>query len=103
MSLFPMFLKLEGRSCLVVGAGKIAEGKIRSLLVARGESPRGGALGDAGGIWMGPRGSCYVGKPVSSSWKTCNETFLVIAATSSVDVNEASLSRGHTCGRFYAM
>ena len=29
-----MFLKLEGRSCLVVGAGNIAESKIRSLLVA---------------------------------------------------------------------
>ena len=29
MSLFPMFLKLEGRRCLVVGAGKVGEGKIR--------------------------------------------------------------------------
>lgn len=35
MSLFPMFLKLEGRKCLVVGAGKIGESKIRSLLVSR--------------------------------------------------------------------
>jgi precorrin-2 dehydrogenase/sirohydrochlorin ferrochelatase len=35
MSLFPMFLKLEGRSCLVVGAGQIGEAKIRSLLVSR--------------------------------------------------------------------
>jgi precorrin-2 dehydrogenase/sirohydrochlorin ferrochelatase len=35
MSLFPMFLKLEGRSCLVVGAGQIGESKIRSLLVSR--------------------------------------------------------------------
>ena len=32
MSLFPMFLKLEGRLCLVVGAGTIAEAKIESLL-----------------------------------------------------------------------
>jgi precorrin-2 dehydrogenase/sirohydrochlorin ferrochelatase len=32
--LFPMFLKLSGRPCLVVGAGAIAESKIASLLEA---------------------------------------------------------------------
>jgi precorrin-2 dehydrogenase/sirohydrochlorin ferrochelatase len=31
-SLFPMFLKLEGRRCLVVGAGKVGEPKISGLL-----------------------------------------------------------------------
>jgi len=31
-SLFPMFLKLEGRECLVVGAGKVGEPKIGGLL-----------------------------------------------------------------------
>lgn len=31
-SLFPMFLKLEGRQCLVVGAGRIGEPKIAGLL-----------------------------------------------------------------------
>jgi precorrin-2 dehydrogenase/sirohydrochlorin ferrochelatase len=30
--LFPMFLKLEGRCCLVVGAGKVGEPKIGGLL-----------------------------------------------------------------------
>lgn len=33
-SLFPMFLKLEGRQVLVVGAGKVGEGKIAGILDA---------------------------------------------------------------------
>src|SRR5580704_16371641 len=33
-NLFPMFLKLAGRRCLVVGAGTIAESKIESLVQA---------------------------------------------------------------------
>ncbi len=32
MSLLPVFLKLEGRRCLVVGAGEVASGKIESLV-----------------------------------------------------------------------
>jgi precorrin-2 dehydrogenase/sirohydrochlorin ferrochelatase len=32
--LFPMFLKLEGKRCLVVGAGKVAEPKIGGLIAA---------------------------------------------------------------------
>jgi len=32
MSLFPMFVKLDGRQCLVIGAGPVAEAKIESLL-----------------------------------------------------------------------
>ena len=34
--LFPLFLKLEGRRCLVVGAGKIGEPKIASLMSTNG-------------------------------------------------------------------
>lgn len=34
LPLFPMFLRLEGRACLVVGAGAVAEEKIRGLVDA---------------------------------------------------------------------
>ncbi|HEY6905541.1 MAG TPA: bifunctional precorrin-2 dehydrogenase/sirohydrochlorin ferrochelatase [Candidatus Acidoferrales bacterium] len=34
MPLFPAFLKLAGRRCLVIGAGRVAEDKIESLLRA---------------------------------------------------------------------
>jgi precorrin-2 dehydrogenase / sirohydrochlorin ferrochelatase len=45
MTLFPMFMKLEGRSCLVVGAGTVGEPKISSLIATgatvRVIAPRG--------------------------------------------------------------
>jgi precorrin-2 dehydrogenase/sirohydrochlorin ferrochelatase len=34
VALFPIFLKLEGRSCLVVGAGRVGENKLWSLIRA---------------------------------------------------------------------
>ena len=37
MPLFPAFLKLAGRRCLVIGAGRVAEEKIKSLLQAEAE------------------------------------------------------------------
>ena len=37
MSLFPIFLKLTARRCLVIGAGSIAESKIQSLLDAEAD------------------------------------------------------------------
>jgi len=83
-----MFLKLEGRSCLVVGAGKIGEGKIRSLLVAR-------AKVRVVAPWATPAVSGWARAGVvtweAREFKTedLQGTFLVIAATSSVDVNDA--------------
>jgi precorrin-2 dehydrogenase/sirohydrochlorin ferrochelatase len=83
-----MFLKLEGRSCLVVGAGKIGEGKIRSLLVSH-------AKVRVVAPWATPVVAGWARAGVLSwesrefSQNDLNETFLVIAATSSIDVNDA--------------
>jgi precorrin-2 dehydrogenase/sirohydrochlorin ferrochelatase len=86
MSLFPMFVKLEGRPCLVVGAGMIGEGKIGSLLEAGASvfvvspcvTPRVREWSAAGAIkWLRRKFKQYdlAGK------------FLVIAATPSAKVN----------------
>ena len=87
MSLFPMFLKLQDRQCLVVGAGAIGEGKTQSLIeagalvsvVAPRATERLQELAATGAItWLKRKF-----KPSDLEGK-----FLVIAATSSPSVNE---------------
>ena len=70
MSLFPMFVKLEGRRVLVVGAGSVGEAKIESLLatgaavrvVAPKVAPRVQANGRAKAASNGKRAS--TGRPI---------------------------------------
>ncbi len=99
-SLFPMFLKLEGRSCLVLGAGSVGEQKIRSLL-------------DCGAqvVVVAPSASAAVRGWATSGALTCLQrpfepadldgVFLVVAATSSAEVNHAiyreAQARGILC------
>jgi len=88
MALFPMFLKLAGRKCVVVGAGKIAEDKITSLLNAV-----------AAVTVIAPSVSLAVRQLASLGSVTLIEreflpedlggAFLVIAATSKSEVNRA--------------
>jgi len=87
MTLFPIFLKLAKRRCLVVGAGKIAEEKIEGLLptgaeirvVAPKATPRIRALAQNKKILWDARAF----KPTD-----LNDAFLVVAATSSPDARE---------------
>jgi precorrin-2 dehydrogenase/sirohydrochlorin ferrochelatase len=87
MTLFPMFVKLEGRSCLVVGAGTIGEPKIGSLLASgasvRVIAPRASA---AVAEWARAGEITWEAREFNSS--DLDGVFLVIAATSSRDVNE---------------
>jgi precorrin-2 dehydrogenase / sirohydrochlorin ferrochelatase len=88
MSLFPIFLKLAGRPCTVIGAGHLAESKIESLqaadaqitVIAPEASERIQNLAAAGEIEFQQR--VYVEGDLTGS-------FLVVAATNVPAVNRA--------------
>jgi len=85
-TMFPIFLKLEGRRVLVVGAGSVAEGKIRGLLEAR-----------AAVSVVAPQATEQVRYWAAAgvlSWRVAEfessdleDTLLVVAATSSRELN----------------
>jgi precorrin-2 dehydrogenase/sirohydrochlorin ferrochelatase len=86
MALFPMFLKLEGRPALVVGAGRVGEAKIRSLLRAgasvRVVAPRATARVRA---WAGSGRIAWASRPFAAG--DLRGVFLAVVATPSPDVN----------------
>ena len=87
VKLFPLFLKLKGRPCLVVGAGTIAESKIASLLeadaqvrvVAPEATPRVG-------LWAEENKIDWEQRRFQAS--DLDNVFLVVAATSSTALHE---------------
>jgi precorrin-2 dehydrogenase/sirohydrochlorin ferrochelatase len=99
-SLFPMFLKLEGRNCLVLGAGCVGEQKIRSVLDCGGQLRVVAPSASAAVREWAERGALtWVQRPFESA--DLDGVFLVVAATSSVDVNHAiyreAQARGILC------
>lgn len=88
MALFPAFLKLAGRRCLVVGAGRVAEEKISGLLltgagirvVAPKATPRIR-------VWARLKKISLVSRPFRAS--DLSGAFLVVAATSSPALHAA--------------
>jgi precorrin-2 dehydrogenase/sirohydrochlorin ferrochelatase len=82
MNLFPMFLKLEGRSCLVVGAGAIGEPKIESL-VTSGASVRVVAPRVSPSVAGWARAGTIIWEAREFKHADLDGVFLVIAATSS--------------------
>jgi precorrin-2 dehydrogenase/sirohydrochlorin ferrochelatase len=99
-ALFPMFMKLEGRNCLVVGGGAVAEGKIASLLDT-GARVRVVALQATAAIKDWAR-TGYVELELRPFTITdLAQVFLVIVATSDADLNESiyyeAVGRGVLC------
>lgn len=97
MPLFPLFLKLEKQSVLVVGGGEIAEGKIASLLykgadvhvVAPEVTPAISDWAQSAAIHLFQR---------SFTADDVRAKQLVIAATSSSEVNHQVYSEAHRVG-----
>jgi precorrin-2 dehydrogenase/sirohydrochlorin ferrochelatase len=97
MSLFPIFLKLAARPCVVVGAGNIAESKIESLLqaeahvtvIAPDALPRVRALAEAGELRWEKRE--YREGDLAGA-------FLVVAGTATAAVNRAVYAEAGAAG-----
>lgn len=97
MSLFPMFVKLTARPCVVVGAGGIAEGKIEALLqaearvrvIAREALPRVQAWAEAGELEWLPRE--YREGDLAGA-------FLAVAGTATAEVNRAVFAEASASG-----
>jgi precorrin-2 dehydrogenase/sirohydrochlorin ferrochelatase len=88
MTLFPMFMKLEGRSCLVVGAGTVGEPKISSLIAA-GASIRVIALQSTAAVAEWAREGSISWEARAFEFADLDGMFMVIAATNSRESNAA--------------
>src|SRR6266852_9757762 len=99
MSLFPIFVKLQGRLVVVIGGGSIAEGKIAGLLAAgarvRVISP---AITPALAERVGDREIEWLPKVFELG--DLFGAHLVIAATSAPGVNEAAFREAEARGVF---
>lgn len=98
--MFPMFLKLEGRQCVVVGAGPTADGKIGSLLDA-GASVRVVAPQAVQPIRKRAKDGTIDWYCRGFEPQDLDGAFLVITATSSPEVNaqvfQEARKRGVLC------
>ena len=97
MPLFPIFLKLTGRPCIVIGAGNLAESKIDSLraaearvtVIAPAASARIAEMAEAGEIVWHQR--VYAAGDLAGQ-------FLAVAATSDAAVNRAVFAEAEAAG-----
>jgi precorrin-2 dehydrogenase/sirohydrochlorin ferrochelatase len=97
MPLFPIFLKLTGRPCIVIGAGNLAESKIESLqtanarvtVIAPAATARIVAMAESGEVVWHQRG--YAAGDLAGQ-------FLVVAATNVPAVNRAVFAEAEAAG-----
>jgi precorrin-2 dehydrogenase/sirohydrochlorin ferrochelatase len=85
-ALFPIFIKLEGRACLVVGGGPVAEGKIAGLLPS---NARVTVISSdlTAALMQSAQSGAITWKQKSFELTDLDGVFLVVAATSSFETN----------------
>ena len=97
MPLFPIFLKLTARPCIVIGAGNLAESKIESLhdanaavtVIAPAATPRIAAMAASGELTWHNRS--YKAGDLANN-------FLAVAATNDPAVNRAVFAEAEASG-----
>jgi precorrin-2 dehydrogenase / sirohydrochlorin ferrochelatase len=94
-TLFPMFVKLDGRSVLVVGAGRVGEPKIQGLL-ATGAKIRVIADQASAAVRQWARSGKISLEERGFVLSDLDNVFLVVVATSSPETNELIFLEAHS-------
>ena len=89
MSLFPIFLKLTARPCLVIGAGHLAESKIESLRAAEAQVTVIAPHALPGIAELAAAGELTWHRREFAAGDVAPGTFLVVTATDRPEVNRA--------------
>ena len=97
MSLFPIFLKLTGRPCIVVGAGNLAESKIESLQAANASVTVIAPKASARIVAIAESGEVVWHKREYATGDLAGQ-FLVVAATDNPAVNRAVFAEAEAAG-----
>ena len=95
--LFPAFLKLDGRRCLVAGAGRVAESKIESL-VRCGASVRVVAPEATEAVREAARAGKIIWEQRRFEQSDLADVFLVVAATSSPELHQEIFEQAQRAG-----
>ena len=85
---YPVFLKLEGRLCVVIGAGRVAERRVRGLCEAGARVRVVGITATEGILKLADEGVVHLYQRAFEP-SDLEGSALVIAATDHVDVNRA--------------
>ena len=89
MPLFPIFLKLTARPCLVIGAGNLAESKIESLRAAEAQVTVIAPQASRAIEELAASGEITLQRREYSAGDVVEGTFLVVTATNVPEVNRA--------------